>query len=106
MTRGLEKWIRSGSPAISAHFRHTLTVSSPVSFERMFATTEAAVVQGLERRREARRRELRALCAQEARIKQRVMQIVCEAHEDGDWRAAGRTSSAQWLAYRLPQRPG
>jgi len=45
-----------------------------------------------------RRRELRALCEQEARIKQRVTQIVREAEDDEDWRAAGCSSSAQWLA--------
>ena len=64
----------------------------------MFATVEGTVDQARERRREARRRELRALCAQEARIKQRVTQIVREADDDGDWQAAGCSSSAQWLA--------
>ncbi len=39
-----------------------------------------------------------ALCAQEARIKQRVTEIVREADDDGDWQAAGCSSSAQWLA--------
>jgi HNH endonuclease len=64
----------------------------------MFATVDGTVDQVRERRREARRRELRSLCAQEARIKQRVTQIVREADDDGDWRAAGCSSSAQWLA--------
>ena len=64
----------------------------------MFATLEGTVDQARERRREARRRELRSLCAQEARIKQRVRQIVREAEDEGDWRAAGCSSSAQWLA--------
>ena len=64
----------------------------------MFATLEGTVDQERERRREARRRELRSLCAQEARIKQRVTQIVREADDDGDWSAAGCSSSAQWLA--------
>ena len=45
-----------------------------------------------------RRCELRSLCEQEARIKQRVTQIVREADDDGDWQAAGCSSSAQWLA--------
>jgi predicted RNA-binding protein len=36
-----------------------------------------------ERRREARRRELRALCEQQARIDQRVTEIVREADDDG-----------------------
>jgi hypothetical protein len=64
----------------------------------MFATLDGAVDQVRERRREARRRELRSLCEQEARIKQRVTQIVREADDDGDWQAAGCSSSAQWLA--------
>ncbi len=64
----------------------------------MFATLDGTVDQVRERRREARRRELRELCAQEARIKQRVTEIVREADDDGDWQAAGCSSSAQWLA--------
>ena len=64
----------------------------------MFATPEGAVDQALERRREVRRRELRSLSAQEARIKQRVTEIVREAEDEDDWRAAGCSSSAQWLA--------
>ena len=64
----------------------------------MFATLEGTVEQARERRREARRRELRSLSAQEARIKQRVTQIVREADDEGDWQAAGCSSSAQWLA--------
>jgi HNH endonuclease len=59
---------------------------------------DGTVDQVRERRREARRCELRSLGAQEARIKQRVTQIVREADDDGDWRAAGCSSSAQWLA--------
>jgi len=64
----------------------------------MFATLEGTVSQALERRREARRRELRSLCEQEARIQQRVTQIVREADDEGDWQAARCSSSAQWLA--------
>jgi HNH endonuclease len=64
----------------------------------MFATVDGTVDQQRERRREARRRELVSLCEQEARIKQRVTEIVREADDDGDWRAAGCSSSAQWLA--------
>ena len=64
----------------------------------MFATREGTVDPVRERRREARRRELRSLCEQEARIKQRVTQIVREADDDGDWQSAGCSSSAQWLA--------
>ena len=73
-------------------------VSVPVSFERMFATLDGAVDQLRERRREARRRELVSICEQQARLAQRVTQIVREADDDGDWRAAGCSSSAQWLA--------
>ena len=64
----------------------------------MFATLDGTVDQVRERRREARRCELRSLCEQEARIKQRVTQIVREADDEGDWQAAGCSSSAQWLA--------
>ena len=64
----------------------------------MFATLDGTVDQTRERRREARRCELRSLCEQEARIKQRVTEIVREADDDGDWQAAGCSSSAQWLA--------
>ncbi|MDP9259456.1 MAG: HNH endonuclease [Actinomycetota bacterium] len=64
----------------------------------MFATSDVTVDQARERRREARRHELRSLSEQEARIKQRVTQIVREADDDGDWQAAGCSSSAQWLA--------
>ena len=64
----------------------------------MFATDDGTVDQARERRREARRRELRSLGEQEARIKQRVTQIVREADDEGDWQAAGCSSSAQWLA--------
>jgi hypothetical protein len=64
----------------------------------MFATSEGTIDHTRERRREARRSELRSLCEQEARIKQRVTQIVREADDDDDWRAAGCSSSAQWLA--------
>ena len=85
-------------PCISAHSRHTSAGVALVRYERMFATLDGTVDQARERRREARRRELRALCEQEARIKQRVTEIVREADDDGDWRAAGCSSSAQWLA--------
>ena len=64
----------------------------------MFATLEGTVDQALERRREARRRELRSICEQQARLAQRVTEIVREADDDADWRAAGCSSSAQWLA--------
>jgi hypothetical protein len=64
----------------------------------MFATLDGTIDQERERRREARRQELVLLSEQEARIKQRVTQIVREADDDDDWRAAGCSSSAQWLA--------
>jgi hypothetical protein len=64
----------------------------------MFATSERTVDHVRERRREARRRELVSICEQQARLTQRVTQIVREADDDGDWRAAGCSSSAQWLA--------
>ena len=69
-----------------------------IRYERMFATLEGTVDQALERRREARRCELRSICEQQARLAQRVTQIVREADDDADWRAAGCSSSAQWLA--------
>ena len=64
----------------------------------MFATLDGTVDQQRERRREARRCELRTLCEQEARIQARVTEIVREADDEQDWRAAGCSSSAQWLA--------
>jgi hypothetical protein len=64
----------------------------------MFVQMEGVVGQAREARREARRRELRALGEQQARIQQRVTQLVREADDDGDWQAAGCSSSAQWLA--------
>jgi hypothetical protein len=64
----------------------------------MFATLEGTIDQARERRREARRRELVSLSGQQARIAQRVTQIVREADDDRDWQAAGFASSAQWLA--------
>src|SRR5207342_1461710 len=81
-----------------AQFRHTFWGCVLVAYERMFATLEGTVDQVRERRREARRRELRSLCEQQARIQQRVTQIVREADDEQDWRAAGCSSSAQWLA--------
>ena len=83
---------------ISAQSRHTFRVGGRVAYEHMFATLEGTVDQALERRREARRREVRAICEQQARLAQRLTQIVREADDDGDWHAAGCSSSAQWLA--------
>jgi len=64
----------------------------------MFATLEGTIDQERERRREARRREVRTICEQQARLAQRLTEIVREADDDGDWQAAGCSSSAQWLA--------
>ena len=64
----------------------------------MFAAVDEAVDGALERAREACRGEIRSLCAQQARIKQRLTELVREADDDGDWQAAGCSSSAQWLA--------
>ena len=93
--------VRDYSPekcCISAQTRHTLRVLLLVAYERMFATVEGTIDQERERRREARRRELRGICEQQARLAQRLTEIVREADDDGDWRAAGCSSSAQWLA--------
>jgi hypothetical protein len=64
----------------------------------MFATFEGTVDQALEREREACRREVRSICEQQARMQQRLTEIVREADDRGDWQAAGCSSSAQWLA--------
>jgi hypothetical protein len=66
----------------SAHFGGAMLVR----YERMFATEDRTVDELRERRREARRCELRSLSEQEARIKQRVTQIVREADDEEDWR--------------------
>ena len=64
----------------------------------MFDTLEGTVDQARERRREARRCEVREIYAVDARNKQRLTEIVREAEDDGDWRDAGCATSAQWLA--------
>ena len=66
--------------------------------ERMFAAVDEAVGEALAVRREGRRRELVSLFAEQARLARRVTQLVREADDDADWRAAGCSSSAQWLA--------
>ena len=76
----------------------------------MFAVLEGTVGQALEREREACRCELRAIGAEQARLAQRVTELVRAADDRGDWKAAGCSSSAQWLAqisssdYRSAQR--
>ena len=64
----------------------------------MFAAVDEAVDEALAVRREGRRRELVSIFAEQARLAQRVTQLVREADDDDDWRAAGCSSSAQWLA--------
>ena len=64
----------------------------------MFATREGTADQALERDREACRRELRALCGEQARIARRMTELVRQADDRGDWRSAGCSSSAQWLS--------
>jgi HNH endonuclease len=68
------------------------------TIERMFATLDGTVDHELERRRAARLCEVRSICEQEARLKQRLTEIVRAADDEGDWRAAGCSSSAAWLA--------
>ena len=64
----------------------------------MFATLDGTVDQALEREREACRRRLGEISEQAARIDQQLTEIVRAADDRGDWRAAGCSSSAQWLA--------
>src|ERR1700710_2034020 len=64
----------------------------------MFDTPEGTIDHARERRREARRVEARSICAQKARLDQRLTVISREAGAEGDWKAAGCTSGAQWLA--------
>jgi hypothetical protein len=64
----------------------------------MFATSDETTELPRARGREARRRELVSICAQQARLAQRTTQIVREADDAGDWKSAGCSSSAQWLA--------
>src|SRR5947209_7406778 len=63
----------------------------------MFGALEGTVDQARERRRAARRRELDAMRADEARKEQRKAQIVREAEDDDDWRDAGCRSSVEWF---------
>ena len=64
----------------------------------MFVAVDGVVDGALERAREACRGEILSLCAQDARIKQRLTELVRAADDRGDWRAAGCSSSAQWFA--------
>ena len=67
----------------------------------MFAAVEGTADQALEREREACRCELRAIGAEQARLAQRVTELVRGADDREDWKAAGCSSSAQWLAQTL-----
>src|ERR1700712_5243903 len=64
----------------------------------MFAALEGTIDHQLERRREARRVKARDLSAQKARIDQQLTVLSREAGEEGDWKAAGCSTGAQWLA--------
>jgi 5-methylcytosine-specific restriction endonuclease McrA len=64
----------------------------------MFAISNDVDDDLLEREREACRCEVRAICAEQARLAQRLMQLVREAEDRGDCAAAGCSSSAAWLA--------
>jgi hypothetical protein len=66
--------------------------------ERMFVAVGGVVGEALVLRRERRRRELVSIFAEQARLAQRATRLVREADDDADWRAAGCSSSAQWLA--------
>ena len=79
---------------ISAHF----SAADGVHYEHMFGTSQGTIDHQLERRREARRVEVRALSVQKARIDQRLTVLSREAGTDGDWKAAGCSSAAQWPA--------
>ena len=64
----------------------------------MFALQSESVDQALERRRVARLRRLREITEVEACLAREKTQIVRDADDDGDWQAAGCSSSAAWLA--------
>ena len=64
----------------------------------MFVAVDGTVDQALERRREARRCRVRANRELVARLDQELTEIVREAENEGDWRSAGCSSSAQWVA--------
>jgi hypothetical protein len=66
--------------------------------ERMFVALDGTTDPALAHRREARVHELLEIGARRARDDQRTTEIVREAEDDGDWKAAGCSSSAQWLA--------
>ena len=73
---------------VSAHFWGC----GPGRIEHMFAVLEGTVDQALEREREACRCELRAIGVEQARLAQRVTELVRAADDRGDWEAAGCSS--------------
>jgi hypothetical protein len=64
----------------------------------MFDVLEGTVDQARERAKAVDRRAVRAILAQQARLDQQITVIVRRVHDRGDWRDAGCTSTAQWLA--------
>jgi hypothetical protein len=64
----------------------------------MFATLDGTIDHELEREREADRCRLVEISQQKARLEQEAMEIERRAEARGDWKAAGCSSSAQWLA--------
>jgi hypothetical protein len=64
----------------------------------MFASLEGTIDQALAREREADRCRLVEICRQRARLEHEEMEIVRRTDARGDWKAAGCSSSAQWLA--------
>jgi hypothetical protein len=64
----------------------------------MFATLDGTVDQARERAQAADRREVRSILEQRARLDQQLTVIVRRADDRGDWRDAGCSSSALWLA--------
>ncbi len=64
----------------------------------MFVLVDETVDHALEREREACRIEIREVTEELARLTQRLTEIVRAADDRGDWKSAGCSSSAQWLA--------
>ena len=83
---------------ISAQFRHTFWLLFGYNTNRCSIYVEGTLDHALDGRRGARRRRLREIREQTAQLAQEVTQIVRDAEDEDDWRAAGCSSSAQWLA--------
>ena len=86
------KYLQSGT--IPAHFRGR----DRVVYEQMFVETIESASGVLERVRAACFARLGELAVQEARIQAERMELQRAADLRGDWRAAGHSSSAQWMA--------